>query len=200
MSSGSIALVGNPNVGKSILFHRLTGHYAMVSNYPGTTVEITQGTAQALPRWRSWTPPASVASRRAARMSASPPRCCSATRCRPSCRWATPKTCAAPCSWPLQIAEMGVPQVLALNMVDEAHARGLTVDAASIAAALGIAVIPTVATRGQGLKPLLQSPCGAPRRPVSAWPTPPRWKTAWRASSLCCPPRPFARARWGCCG
>src|SRR6476469_494193 len=40
-----IALVGNPNVGKSVVFGRLTGRYATVSNYPGTTVTITSGRA-----------------------------------------------------------------------------------------------------------------------------------------------------------
>src|SRR5512140_1650511 len=40
-----IALVGNPNVGKSVIFGRLTGRYATVSNYPGTTVTITRGRA-----------------------------------------------------------------------------------------------------------------------------------------------------------
>src|SRR5512142_3464061 len=40
-----VALVGNPNVGKSVLFGRLTGRYAVVSNYPGTTVALTQGRA-----------------------------------------------------------------------------------------------------------------------------------------------------------
>jgi electron transfer flavoprotein alpha subunit len=40
-----IGLVGNPNVGKSVVFTRLTGRYATVSNYPGTTVAITQGRA-----------------------------------------------------------------------------------------------------------------------------------------------------------
>jgi ferrous iron transport protein B len=42
-TSGTIVLVGAPNVGKSLLFHRLTGTYVTVSNYPGTTVEITRG-------------------------------------------------------------------------------------------------------------------------------------------------------------
>src|SRR4051812_50064317 len=40
-----IALVGNPNVGKSVIFGRLTGRYVTVSNYPGTTVTITRGRA-----------------------------------------------------------------------------------------------------------------------------------------------------------
>src|SRR5512140_87809 len=41
-----VILVGSPNVGKSLLFNRLTGAYAIVSNYPGTSVEITRGKAQ----------------------------------------------------------------------------------------------------------------------------------------------------------
>src|SRR3954465_5018982 len=40
-----IALVGNPNVGKSVIFGRLTGRYVTVSNYPGTTVALTRGQA-----------------------------------------------------------------------------------------------------------------------------------------------------------
>jgi ferrous iron transport protein B len=39
----TLALVGNPNVGKSVLFNRLTGRYAAVSNYPGTTVDVSTG-------------------------------------------------------------------------------------------------------------------------------------------------------------
>jgi len=38
-----VALVGQPNVGKSVVFTRLTGRYATVSNYPGTTVAVTTG-------------------------------------------------------------------------------------------------------------------------------------------------------------
>ena len=48
-AGATVALVGQPNVGKSALFHRLTGRYVSVSNYPGTTVEITRGLARDLP-------------------------------------------------------------------------------------------------------------------------------------------------------
>ena len=42
-----VALVGAPNVGKSALFNRLTGRYVIVSNYPGTSVELARGTGEA---------------------------------------------------------------------------------------------------------------------------------------------------------
>lgn len=41
-----IAIVGSPNVGKSVLFNNLTGRYVTVSNYPGTTVDVSRGKAQ----------------------------------------------------------------------------------------------------------------------------------------------------------
>jgi ferrous iron transport protein B len=41
-----VVLVGSPNVGKSLLFNRLTGSYVSVSNYPGTTVEVSRGKAR----------------------------------------------------------------------------------------------------------------------------------------------------------
>jgi ferrous iron transport protein B len=41
--NNTILLIGNPNVGKSVLFNRLTGADAVVSNYPGTTVDYTKG-------------------------------------------------------------------------------------------------------------------------------------------------------------
>ncbi|MEK6543300.1 MAG: FeoB small GTPase domain-containing protein [Elusimicrobiota bacterium] len=39
----SLLLVGNPNVGKSVIFHALTGHYVTAANYPGTTVDVSRG-------------------------------------------------------------------------------------------------------------------------------------------------------------
>ena len=61
----TVVLIGNPNVGKSVIFGLLTGRYVTVSNYPGTTVEVTPGTrGSASRRVRSSTPRASTASSR----------------------------------------------------------------------------------------------------------------------------------------
>src|SRR3990167_5756198 len=45
MPEKKLVVTGNPNVGKSVIFQLLTGRYATVSNYPGTTVMVSQGTA-----------------------------------------------------------------------------------------------------------------------------------------------------------
>ncbi|HNB53936.1 MAG TPA: 50S ribosome-binding GTPase, partial [Anaerolineales bacterium] len=47
--AAAIALIGHPNVGKSALFQRLTGQRVIVSNYPGTTVELSRGAAREIP-------------------------------------------------------------------------------------------------------------------------------------------------------
>ena len=44
--SKKAVLVGNPNVGKSVIFRLLTGSYVLVSNFPGTTVEVSRGRMQ----------------------------------------------------------------------------------------------------------------------------------------------------------
>ena len=54
MNSDRIALVGNPNVGKSVIFGLLTGKYVTVSNYPGTTVEVSKGVARGLAAGLRW--------------------------------------------------------------------------------------------------------------------------------------------------
>jgi len=48
-NQGSIALVGHPNVGKSVIFQKLTGQRVVIANYPGTTVELARGAARGLP-------------------------------------------------------------------------------------------------------------------------------------------------------
>ncbi len=150
-----LVLVGTPNVGKSALFGALTGRYATVSNYPGTTVELTR--AQACVAGALWdvvdTPGTdsllpSADDARVTRdvllrtVGATVLLVCDAKNLRRGLLLLA------------QLAEAGAPVVLALNMSDEAAARGIRLDAAALALALGIPVIETVATQKRGIPEL----------------------------------------------
>jgi len=160
-----VILVGNPNVGKSALFGALTGRYVTVSNYPGTTVEFTQGTllqkSQRLvlidtPGIQSLIPFSE--DERATRdilLRSGPQRVLQVTDTKNLKRGLFLIT---------QLAEMGVPLVLSLNMEDEARGRGLFTDSSKLGELLGIDVINTVATRHQGIS-LLKEALDAPRVP-----------------------------------
>ena len=157
MTSSAIALVGNPNVGKSVLFHRLTGAYVNVSNYPGTTVEITRASArfdasaELIDTPGVLTLPARSDDERATM------RALLHEPLRTLIQVGDAKNLRRTLTLSALLAELGVPTVLALNMHDEAAARGVTVDAQALSDALGIPVIPTVATGGEGVTQLTRS-------------------------------------------
>ena len=154
----SVILVGNPNVGKSVLFGALTGKYVTVSNYPGTTVEVTRGSATLdghpwhvmdTPGTNNLTPMSEDEQvTRDILMKERDYAClqvCDAKNLRRGLLLSA------------QLAEAGVPFVLALNMADEAKSRGFHVDAARLADALGVDVVPTVAVERKGVPQLVQS-------------------------------------------
>lgn len=148
---GSVALVGHPNVGKSVFFQRLTGQRATVSNFPGTTVEVARGMARALegtvvvdtPGVVAF-PPHSQDERVTARLLLGEPL-------RAVLQVGDAKNLRRTLLLSVQLAELGVPLVLALNMMDEAGARGVKVDHARLAEYLACPVVPTTAIRGQGV-------------------------------------------------
>jgi ferrous iron transport protein B len=158
-----IILVGNPNVGKSALFGALTGHYVTVSNYPGTTVELTRGHLDIggmrvpvidTPGTNSLSP--SSDDERVTR------DVLLDTRSRAVCVVGDAKNVERTLLLALQLAEMELPLVVALNMWDEATARGLDIDVAAFGRELGVEAIPTVAIRREGLDALreaLIAPC-----------------------------------------
>uniref|UniRef100_A0A7C4KIR1 Ferrous iron transport protein B n=1 Tax=Anaerolinea thermolimosa TaxID=229919 RepID=A0A7C4KIR1_9CHLR len=161
-TGGRIALVGNPNVGKSILFHRLTGQYVTVSNYPGTTVEITQGVTRAIPGAIIIDTPGIVAFPARSEDEAVTARVLLQDPLQAVLQVGDAKNLRRTLHLTIQLAEMGLPIVLALNMMDEAEARGLKLDSSAIADALGVPVVSTIATRGQGMHSLVEALKRAP--------------------------------------
>jgi len=73
----------------------------------------------------------------------------------------------------LELAELGLPVVIALNMMDQAHRKGIVVDVDALSEQLGVPVIPTVALKGNGLDRLFEQVLQSGREPVCPLPEPP---------------------------
>ncbi|MCX8039732.1 MAG: ferrous iron transport protein B [Planctomycetota bacterium] len=152
-----LALVGNPNAGKTSLFNALTGLRQEVSNYPGSTVERAAGWVP-LPSGRGWiidlpgiyslvpaSPDERIAIEVLAGLRADTPA--------PDVVIAVVDATAIARHLLLvtQILDAGLPTVVALTMIDEARARGLAIDAAHWERHLGVPVVPVCARSGEGL-------------------------------------------------
>lgn len=152
--NGSIALVGHPNVGKSVLFHKLTGQRVIVANYPGTTVEVTRGTLRNLPDITLVDTPGVISFPPHSEDEQVTGRVLLYEPLRAILQVGDAKNLRRTLNLTIQLAEMGVPLVLALNMMDEAHSRGVSLNHALLSEHLSIPVVPTTAIRSQGLKEL----------------------------------------------
>ena len=153
-NQGSIALIGHPNVGKSAIFQCLTGIHVTISNYPGTTVEVARGLARALPATELVDtpgiitfPPYSEDEQVTARFLLNEP-------VKAVLQVGDAKNLRRTLLLTVQLLEMGLPLVLALNMMDEAASRGVVIDQQALSERLSISVVPTTATRGIGIQAL----------------------------------------------
>ena len=157
MSSYTIAFAGNPNAGKTTLFNTITGSRHHVGNYPGITVERKEGNIQFadnsiniidLPGCYSLT--AYTQEELVARQVLVNERpdlivnVVDATKLERHLYLT------------VQFLELGIPVVLALNMMDDVRNQGITIDVAALAKALNSAAITTVARSGEGKQQLLQ--------------------------------------------
>jgi ferrous iron transport protein B len=154
----TVALAGNPNVGKSSIFNRLTGMGVVTANYPGKTVEINvaptyfeeykigiidlPGTyaigAVSEDQWVArrgileGKPDVAIVVVDATNLSRN-------------------------LYMVLQLKDLGIPMVMALNLHDVAEKTGLRIDRRKLSKILGMPVVPTIATSGEGLRELVQT-------------------------------------------
>ena len=162
MSTMRIALVGNPNCGKTALFNLLTGNRQKVANYAGVTVERKEGRFSAasgrvfqvldLPGAYSFD-------------AASPDEAITRDICHGTFPGeAAPDliVCVADATnlrlhlrFVLEVRKLGRPMVLALNMMDAARRRGIRIDVAELSRRLGIPVVETVAVKRGGARSLV---------------------------------------------
>jgi ferrous iron transport protein B len=149
-------LVGNPNVGKSVLFKNLTSKYVTVSNLPGTTVEIVRAMASfgRLAREIIDTPGINDLSQRTDDAQVTR-RVIDQHPDATVVQVADAKNLRRALLLTLQLAELRRPMVLVLNMFDELEERGGTIDVSRLSDVLGVPVVTTVAPRNRGTDALI---------------------------------------------
>lgn len=150
-----VLLIGNANVGKSVLFGVLTKRYVTVSNYPGTTVTITRGKTQIEARRVELVDTPGINSLLPMSEDEEVTRNI-LLRHRPNAvlQIADAKNLRRALIISSQLAEMGVPFALDLNMMDEARDLGVSVDRERLQEKLGVRVVETVAVRRKGFDDL----------------------------------------------
>jgi len=153
-SGDTMLLVGHPNVGKSVLFHRLTGTYVTVSNYPGTTVEVARAALRSDRGKQLLDTPGVLSLPARSDDERATMRAILNEDARVLIQVGDAKNLRRTLALTALLAELGVPLILVLNMGDEAKARGVAVDSGQLAEALGVPVVQTVATNGEGVVPL----------------------------------------------
>jgi len=154
-SDKKIAIVGNPNVGKSVIFNNLTGAYVTVSNYPGTTVGISRGKGKIGDKIVEVVDTPGMYSLLPITEEERIGRSILLTE-RPDVilHIVDAKNLERMLSFTLQLIEAELPVIFVLNIMDEAERIGMRIDAEKLEYKLGIPVVPTVGTTKRGMNTL----------------------------------------------
>ena len=168
VSREKVILIGNPNVGKSVIFNYLTGKYVTVSNYPGTTVEVSTGTLSAhgkkfqvldTPGVNSLIP-MSEDEKVTRDILLKEPKSYLV-------QVIDTKNIRRGLLISLQLLEMGLPFIVLLNMWDEAKSRGIEIKTQTLSEILDAPILKTVATRKKGLEKIKENLQARPPSSIS---------------------------------
>jgi ferrous iron transport protein B len=150
-----LVIVGSPNVGKSVLFNSLTGAYVTVSNYPGTTVEVSRGHARfGGEEWAVVDTPGMYALLPSTEEERVGRRILLDEDPAVTLHVVDAKNLERMLPFTLQLMEAGQPVILVCNIMDEAERRGISLNIEALTGLLGLPVIPTVSTEGRGVEEL----------------------------------------------
>lgn len=203
LKNSTLALTGNPNVGKTTLFNQLTGARQRVGNWAGVTVERKEGRF--------------TTARHQVKL-VDLPGCYSLTTLSEQASLDEQIACQYLLSMEaslvinvvdasnlernlyltLQLLEMGLPCIIALNMLDMAESQQITIDIAALEQALGCPVVPLVSTRGRGIDRLKQAIDHYPPRGAQigvAYPAAVQQAVAQLAAAMAAPLSP-AQKQW----
>jgi ferrous iron transport protein B len=161
----TFALAGNPNVGKSSIFNRLTGMGVVTANYPGKTVELNLATTNFMEmRIGMIDLPGTYA------LSAVSEDQWVARRAVLDCKpdvvimVLDATNLARNLYMVIQFIDLGIPIVAALNLIDEAERRNIIIDSGLLSRLLGVPVVNTIATTGSGLHDLVKEAVDTARK------------------------------------
>jgi len=180
-----ILLMGNPNVGKSIIFSRLTGVEVISLNYPGTTVEYTAGTMRCRAQEFEVVDTPGVYSLEANSEAEEATRDIFDQGADVIIDVVDATNLERNLNLTLQILERGLPTMIALNLWDVAEHKGILIDAKALEEELGVEVIPTVAVSGEGIRELVEAiPRAIKPKPIHFESSDQRWARIGEISEM----------------
>ncbi|MCS7232695.1 MAG: ferrous iron transport protein B [Synergistetes bacterium] len=166
-----IALVGQPNCGKSTIFNQVAGYKSIASNFPGTTVSYTMSDIRFgnrifelidLPGIYSLSP-VDEAEKEARKFILK-------TGADLYINVVDASLLSRSLEFTIELMELELPMILCLNMMDEAVEKGMIIDVDKLSKVLGVPVVTTVANRGRGIKELFEAALRATEERVRAFP------------------------------
>ena len=151
----TIVLIGQPNCGKSTIFNHVAGYRSETANFPGSTVEVAQGhirlngyTARLMDLPGIYSLTSSNAAEAAAK------KFLLQSDVDLLINVVDASLLSRSLELTLELRELGMPAVICLNMVDDAERKGISISTERLAERLGLPVLQTIASRGQGIRQL----------------------------------------------